>query len=283
MKKNSSVFGMIIAMSLMLSIAACSASQEDQAVQSANLPEGYALDDSQGAPVVKDDSAQRIREQQQAPVEPQYVTPKQPEGKDIYFNTSDGVRIAATIYKSDADSGVILVHMMGKDRKSWAPIITNLATRRAVIAIDLRGHGRSGGVLRKFTDDDYRAMVNDVAAARKELGKSEVAIIGASIGANAAIKYAASDPSVKTVIALSPGFDYHGLRIDDVAPYLGRRILVVASSGDQYSYNTMRKLSEMNKDIETDTITGDKHGTDMFGTGKGVESEIFRWTDALLS
>lgn len=279
-----SVLGVIIAMSLLASIASCSGSQGDQAVQSTNLPEGFGFDGPQASPDQDGYvSTQSIRDSQPILVEtPPPQTPKVPVGARIALNTSDGVRIAATVYKNDGESGVILVHMIGKDRKSWDPIITNLATRRAVIAIDLRGHGQSDGVLRKFTDDDYRAMVNDVAAARKALGKREIAIVGASIGANAAIKYASSDPSVKTVIALSPGLDYHGLRIDDVIPYMDRPVLVVASSGDQYSYNTMRKLSEMNKNVETDMLSGDKHGTDMFGTGKGVESEIFRWIAALL-
>ncbi len=269
-------------MSLLVSIASCSGSEND--LRSTNLPDGLGFDDPQASPDPgRYDSAQRIRDPQPSLVEaPKLQTPKVPLGERITLNTSDGVRIAATVYNADGDSGVILVHMIGKDRKSWDPIITNIATKRSVIAIDLRGHGQSGGILRKFSDDDYRAMVNDVAAARQALGKKEIAIVGASIGANAAIKYASSDPSVKTVIALSPGLDYHGLRIDDVIPYLDRPILVVASMGDQYSYNTMRKLSEMNKRAETDTLSGDKHGTDMFGTGKGVESEIFRWIDALL-
>ncbi len=45
---------------------------------------------------------------------------------------------------ADAGPAVVLVHGITEQRASWDPVRERLAAQHRVIALDLRGHGRSG-------------------------------------------------------------------------------------------------------------------------------------------
>lgn len=84
----------------------------------------------------------------------------------------------------------------------------------------MRGHGKSvnqNGTFQSFTPNDFNKMKLDVKAAKqflvtqKGINPKNIAIVGASIGANVALKYAAVDPSIKAVVLLSPGLHYKGV------------------------------------------------------------------------
>lgn len=123
--------------------------------------------------------------------------------------------------------------MLGHNRNDWngfASTLSNKTNDYAVLSIDLRGHGESttsqnGNTIlsfQSFTPDDFNKMIMDVKAAKqflvtqKNINPNNVAIVGASIGANVALNYAAaSDPSIKVVVLLSPGLDYKGVTTSD--------------------------------------------------------------------
>jgi pimeloyl-ACP methyl ester carboxylesterase len=157
-------------------------------------------------------------------------------GQKVSFLTDDGVLIVGTYYtpasphQKTATHAVILLHMLGRNRNDWntfASSLSNNSNSDAVLSIDLRGHGESinqnGSTIsyQSFSPADYNKMVLDVKAAKhflvtqKNIGPNNIAIVGASIGANVALKYAASDPSIRIVVLLSPGLNYMGVTTSD--------------------------------------------------------------------
>ncbi|WP_351228616.1 alpha/beta hydrolase [Streptomyces sp. NPDC002133] len=74
---------------------------------------------------------------------------------------------------------LVLLHHVTAVLDDWDPaVLDGLATERRVIAVDLRGVGRSGGT----TPDNFEAMADDVAAFLDALGLDKVDLLGFSLG-----------------------------------------------------------------------------------------------------
>src|SRR5574341_534646 len=154
--------------------------------------------------------------------------------------TTDGQTIAYQIYPSKAGSTpIILLHMLRRTRADWDSIARWLQRNGyTVIAPDMRGHGQSTSNWEDFTPEDFNKITYDISAMKSVLENqgadvTKLTIIGASIGANAAFNYAASDPDVKTVILLSPGLEYKGVSTANTK--FSKPFLIVASKDDEYS------------------------------------------------
>src|SRR5690606_26951690 len=113
------------------------------------------------------------------------------------------------------------------------------------LALDLRGHGASGGAA------DLAAMTQDVVAAvrflstRPGVRPDGIGIAGASLGANLALLAAAGEPSVGAVAAVSPSLDYRGVRVGgETMKAIGARpVWLAASTEDAYALRTIEELS----------------------------------------
>jgi pimeloyl-ACP methyl ester carboxylesterase len=203
----------------------------------------------------------------------------------VTLTTSDGVTISGYFVKGTVGKGpaVVLLHMLAGSKDDWAPIIEKYlfpATGFSYLAIDLRGHGESVRQGNKslryaaFSAEDFNNMTKDVEAAVKWLKSqpsvdpAEIAIVGASIGANVALNYAASDPDVKCVALLSPGVNYKGVETRKAMKTYGDRPLFLAAAREDEpagsSTVTLSKSSLAKKKI-TLIFEGNLHGTRMFG------------------
>jgi len=186
-------------------------------------------------------------------------------GEKVSFLTDDGVLIVGTYYSPSSShqtspNAVILLHMLGRNRTDWnafASISSNRSNGFAVLSIDLRGHGESinqhGKTIsfQSFTPTDFNRMVLDVKAAKhflvtqKNILPSNIAIVGASIGANIGLKYAASDPSIKAVVLLSPGLDYRGVTTSDSIRQYTNPIYIATAGRDPIAGNDPQTLCNM--------------------------------------
>lgn len=163
--------------------------------------------------------------------------------EQVEFQTTDRVKIVGDFYPvAGSGKGLILVHMMPATRKSWEDFAQKAqAALSQTLAIDLRGHGDSGGGnYQRFSDAEHQASIADLAAAAKflsEKGIAEISLAGASIGANLSLQYLAENPEIKAVVLLSPGVDFRGIQIEPLAAKIAdkQRILLAAANDDASS------------------------------------------------
>jgi dienelactone hydrolase len=210
------------------------------------------------------------------------------KGEEVAFNTSDGIAIKATWYEASAGAPtVICLHQWRSDASSYSDLAEALLKAGCnVLALDMRGHGRSTSTIDGKPVAPDRLARADVEAAvdwlshRKGVDVGRLVLIGASYGASNAIMYAADNPSVKAVVLLSPGMNYFNvLPVEPaVRKYGSRPLLLVASSEDMRSVEAVRKITSINKDVYQSKIMDNcGHGTEMFSCGQVLKSLILNF------
>jgi len=218
----------------------------------------------------------------------------------IDFKTSDGAKIVGLFYRPERlrmknVPVVLLLHQLGGSKADYYDFVPDiLAEGYCALAIDLRGHGESTNIngvsrsWRDFNETDFRKMSYDVISAvrwldeRREVNSDRIAIIGASIGANLALNYAVNDRRVRTVILLSPGLDYRGVKtLSSAKNYGTRAIMIAVSSGDEPSGSDSRTLYEIFEPTanppKLKMYEGDLHGTSILNGGLGLGMIIIAW------
>jgi pimeloyl-ACP methyl ester carboxylesterase len=215
----------------------------------------------------------------------------------VILKTIDGIDIVGDYYDGrPSKKGALLLHMMPTDRKSWWDFALQLEDAGfRVFAIDLRGHGESTGGpngYKKFKNNDHQKSILDIEAGIMfletegiELG--EIVLVGASIGANLALRYAAEHPEIKAAVLLSPGLNYRGIEAEPLIRKLqpGQRIFIATSIDDvrakgnnaemcQLLYNMLPAGVE--KKLIIYKAAG--HGTEMIGKEEpDLAGEILKW------
>lgn len=202
--------------------------------------------------------------------------------KLISLEASDGVKIAALsgVSKS-AKVGVAFIHMLGGSKEQWQ-ITADSAWHQGmtVVAPDLRGHGANvTGTPVPLTATDYYAMTRDVQASVNWLrtqGVTKVALVGASIGANLALRVAADDPTISAVVLLSPGLEYKGITTRDAMERYGKRpVMILASSEDSYAARSSTTLDGMAQGAHQLTMLSNAgHGTSMLNRDPTLQGSI---------
>jgi pimeloyl-ACP methyl ester carboxylesterase len=209
----------------------------------------------------------------------------------VAIQAADGVALAATFYPANAEAGrrsgaALLIHQVGQSKESWESLATFVqeCSHYALLAVDLRGHGASGG------SQDWSQMPQDVIAAwealiqRPDVDPDRTAIVGASIGANLALVVAANEPRIKGVVLLSPGLVYHGIKTADPMNVYGKRlVLIVAAREDSYSADAAGKLNDLaTGERRLQMYTGNAHGVDLLTAQTELRWLIVEWLEKML-
>ena len=207
------------------------------------------------------------------------------EPEKVDFKTEDGFTISANLWRGKKEA-VLLIHMLNSKKESYNIFAEKLNKAGfTVLALDMRGHGESleQNGLRKnweqFSDQDFRDMILDQKAANEFLIKEGFqlkTVVGASIGANNALNYAATDSGVQNVILLSPGLEYRGVKTEESAKTVKARTIIVASEEDAYAYGSSKALNEILENSEFKALRGAGHGTVMF-SGTTLENDLVDW------
>lgn len=224
-------------------------------------------------------------------------------GERVVFTSEDGVLLVGSYYKpkigtNNSTPSVILLHMLGVDRSTWDKFAQELSKNGyAVLSVDLRGHGESikqGNhtiSYQSFMPKNFKNMTLDVKAAKKYLidqrnaNPNQISIIGASIGANLALNYAALDSSINSVILLSPGLNYRGIStLDTIMKYKGP-IYIATAEDDSDSAKDSKILCEKITCAENLKIfeNTNVHGTEMLSdkmVGSKLQNIILSWLDS---
>ena len=193
-----------------------------------------------------------------------------PSGGEVTFTTADNWTIHANFASPpNASKAVILLHQRNGSASDWNPIVSRLnAEGVATLALDLRGAGKSTGP--QNGDEAPWDVTPDIDGARKYLDehglrRTPIGLIGASYGANNALIYAASHPGVSAVALLSPGEDYHGLKVEAPSRVYHGRILILTASRDDVTGPGPQVIADTAGSAATvKSFDGSAHGTEIF-------------------
>jgi len=207
-----------------------------------------------------------------------------PDPEVVSLETADGVTLAADWYGHAPEAPVlVLLHMIPPtyDRTSWpVDVIEGFRSDGcAVIAIDRRGAGESGG----DAQDAYRGPlgVNDAFAAvdlALARGHERVAVIGASNGTTTLLDYAieataAGYPEPEALVLLSGG-TYTEANHDMEELFLSPTLF--AYPRDEADWNETQAALGREGWAFWDFAIGD-HGTFMFDAREQFADELRGW------
>jgi len=171
-------------------------------------------------------------------------------GRPVTLSAADGVTLSGELYEATATPApaVVLVHMLGRSRADWDETATALAAAGVTaLAIDVRGHGASGGSATALTDavQDVRAALQWLAQ-RPGVRPDALGVVGASMGASLVVLAALDQPLARVVATVSLTLDYQGLRVspDTFKALAGRAVWMAASREDPYAARTIAELSK---------------------------------------
>ncbi|MCB9418279.1 MAG: alpha/beta fold hydrolase [Ardenticatenaceae bacterium] len=291
---------LVLALALIVSLAAC---QGNQAQPAEPVPAAPAAEESEPAtkivevvptntPTTSEVATavpQPTNQPTAEPITPPTLVPEtavtQPTTENITIEAADGLPLRATLSIPGGVPpfpGVLLLHMLGSDRQVWEQVgLTDalLADGYAVLALDMRGHGESGGERKWEMFDDDILRVWQYFSGLEEVDEERTAVVGASIGSNLALRVGANEPAIETVILLSPGLDYRRVTTDDaIELYGGRPIFIVASEEDEYSAESSRTLAEIAQgEAVLQMYDSAGHGTAMFAAQPDLTNLILDW------
>jgi pimeloyl-ACP methyl ester carboxylesterase len=86
---------------------------------------------------------------------------------------------------------LLLLHGLGCDHRTWAPVIDSLARRYTVVAPDLLGHGQSDKPRADYSLGGYANGMRDLLTV---LGIDRVSVVGHSFGGGVAMQFAYQFP-----------------------------------------------------------------------------------------
>ncbi len=209
----------------------------------------------------------------------------------IKLLSEDDLNLVGDYYSSEGSTkGVLLLHMYKRSKEDWKDFAELLNQRGyKVLVMDLRGHGESEGDIQKILLQDLNSVIlKDVELAvdfLKKDGIQDIFMIGASIGANAALIYGAKY-DVAGIALLSPGLDYHGANIEASMKNYSNQIFLAASEDDSYSVETVKKiydLSPISKDKKVLILYKNAgHGTQMFGKeSPDLSEKLIEWLNSI--
>ena len=196
---------------------------------------------------------------------------------------SDGKSLYGDFYLLDvAQPTVLLLHQLYTDRSSWAVLIGPLlASGRNVLAVDLRGHGATKGAI------DWQMAVEDVQAwldwLRFEAGvrANAISMIGSSMGSSLALVGCANDWGCPTAIAISPGWSYYGVYVEQsfTEKFDTRPVLLVLTESDHWpSLGVPRMVEAAKNPVTVETYEGNAHGMSLFDVyGTELTPLILEW------
>ena len=208
----------------------------------------------------------------------------------VTVQAEDGLMLVGEFYAASDDEpapSLLLMHMLGGRRNAWQaliPLLTDAGYN--VLAVDLRGHGDTGGA------QDWQAAERDIdiwlgwLSEQPSVMPDAFGLIGGSIGSNLALIGCAYDLRCVTAVALSPGLDYRGVVVDEAVldAMAERSLLLVAAQGDQYSADSVKTLAGLSIGaLGLQLYPGSTHGTHLIAAADAPAVELItHWLSVYL-
>jgi pimeloyl-ACP methyl ester carboxylesterase len=124
--------------------------------------------------------------------------PKAPEVQRLTIHGHDRAFV-----KLGSGPALLLLHGLGCDHTTWAPVLSSLARRYTVIAPDLLGHGSSAKPRADYSVGGYANGMRDLLTV---LGIDRVTVMGHSFGGGVAMQFAYQFPErTERLVLVAPG------------------------------------------------------------------------------
>ena len=198
--------------------------------------------------------------------------------------------------KGKTNTAILFLHELGGTKEDWTK--TTLPRKLAelgygILAIDLRGHGESTKTTKgeeiefyDFTPNDWAKTINDVESAinylRKQ-GYNNIVIVGSSIGANLALIACTKYSEVKTIIILSPGFNYTIPLSEDTVKAIqkDKNILLIYGEEDEMTKDTSKTIHDILKEkgvnVKVVKLKTSSHGITLLLEQENLTNQITEW------
>lgn len=179
--------------------------------------------------------------------------------QEIELPTGDGALAALDFGGpepgTDPDAGpvsgppLLLVHGSGHNAVAWTDVAAHLTAHRRVVAVDLRGHGRS-----PLESDQAEQYWRDLAAAARALGWETPVLVGHSMGGYAVTAVTAAGLVEPAAVCIVDGLvlDERGTAVAQQAYWSSPEALEQAR--DRFGYGWSATEEEMRACIERSVL-----------------------------
>ena len=228
-----------------------------------------------------------------------------PAQGEVRLQAADGQPLSGlySAPKGAPRGGVLLLHMYRSNRTAWRPIESRLAAARFhVLALDLRGHGKSSKDAQGNPVDVSRALTNDPKTnpflkmhldakagidllVKRGAPADRLAVVGASVGCSVALHAAHVYPdAVTAAVLMTPGIEYLGVPSVQHAKSWGNRPALIISSVEEADRGARPLKAAMTGEDVKMLLIPERgiHGTRMFGRVATIEADIIEWLQAAL-
>ncbi len=191
-----------------------------------------------------------------------------PDSAEITVMSPDSLELVGQLYfpKTIGKAKlplVILLHQSTETHATWKEFEEPLCNKGLVVfAMDMRGYGYSifdfrtqrnrppntfyVGEFSKYPGDVEQMLQQVLLKHGNMIDSNNIAIVGAELGANTAMIFAANHPNVKFTGLISPALEYNGLRIaEPIKKYGDRPLFIATSDKDVYSLESCTLLSDL--------------------------------------
>jgi pimeloyl-ACP methyl ester carboxylesterase len=200
----------------------------------------------------------------------------------VQFPMGDGLIITGRYYGAPSKPAptVLLLHGFNSGKEAWRLFAAQLQLAgNNVLSIDLRGYGETGGSV------DWVKAAQDIPAVLDRLNAfpgvaaNRISVIGADIGASAALSGCAGSLVCRSLVLISPALENQGLSISDtMSKYGSRPVLIVASRGDKPSgadSSALDKLAQGSHSLQL--FDGTAHSMALLTAQPDLPGQIIEW------
>lgn len=220
--------------------------------------------------------------------------------KEFEVHTKDNRILKATLSYVKIDKlktypTVLLLHSIGYSSEDWGNLIGDLNNAGyAVIAMDLRGHGKSiydtnfhkkpwiyftPKAFAKYPSDVI-TVLNEIQKQSKKVNLANMAIVGADIGANTAVLAAKDLPKKpKTLVLICPTTSFKGLYIPIALADMGYvPVLSMVSNKDRYSLAEQKSVAKFSQGgFYAKNYPNGGMGMGMLKVNPSMSQDITKW------
>jgi len=201
------------------------------------------------------------------------------EAEPVRLLTPDDIALSALYYPPPQPNApaVLLLHQRAGRKENWNSLALLLQKNGyAVMTVDFRGHGQSKGVVNWFGTDLDVAAAFDNLVQQPAVDARRVAVIGASIGTQEGLTFAAAHPAQVRGAALLSTFASG--EIERAIQSFPGAVLLMASEGDKAATQVTRQLAQLAPKAGVVILkNSDRHGTQMLRSELNVEPILLDW------